>query len=157
MKTLTPAEDLIPEDFNPNDPRALRGILGAVQQQTAQATLQMMLIPMREAMSTLSEELKADFSKQLQNHGSQSTAQQTLARIVPEVNGEHSGMVKTLYGQAMKKKDATPEKAARAVRQALDALGIKGSGNQEGNPSDPSQGASRRSGSGALDMYAPLR
>lgn len=155
MKGLTPPEDLMGDDFNPNDPKAMRGMLAKVQQQTAQATLQMMLIPMKEAMTTLQTDLKADFAQQLQQFGGQSDAKAVLARIVPEVRGEHAGMVNTLYTQAMKKKGATPEKAAGAVRTALDALGIRSS--NQAAPTDPSSGVSKRTGSDALNIYAPLK
>ena len=157
MKSLRPPEDMIPEDFNPSDPKQLRDILGKTQQQTAQATLQMMLIPMQEAMTQMATDLKADFAKQLGEFGSKSDSKRVLAELVPEVNNpEHAGLVNTLYSNALKKKGATSTDAAKAVRIALDALGIKGKGGSNRN-SDPSQGANFKSGNEALNLFAPLK
>lgn len=154
LKKMSVSEDMIPDGFDPSDPKQFRDVMAQIQQQAAVQTMQMVFKPMQLAIQNLTQEMKTEIQNAMKQHGTESNAQQILRQFVPEADDpEHSGLVKTLFTQAQKKSKNHGD-AAKAVRRALDAMGIKGK--QKGqSDSDPSSGG-YRTGKDALDMFAPL-
>jgi hypothetical protein len=152
--TITP-EDL-GEDFDVNDPAKFAAAMTAVQRKTAVATMQMAFKPMQQALTQMSADIRTQIQSSLQEFGQGNNARSTLAEVVPEVNDpELSGLVNSLFVQAQKKHGKNAKAAADGVRKALDAMGVK-STKVKRNQTDPSEGASRREGRDALDLYSPL-
>lgn len=145
-------EEVIPENFDPSDPKQFRDVLGKIQQNTALATMSAVMEPMRVAMESLATDVKDQIASALKDFGSNSQSKTLLETTVPEVlNPEYSGLINALYDQA-KKKHKKSSDAVRAVRTAVDALNISKKG---GGDSDPSSGASLK-GVDALNLFAPL-
>lgn len=154
LKGINVGEDMIPENFDPSDPKQFRDVLGKVQQQTAQATLQMAMRPMQLAMSNMLTHMREEIQSAVRNATGESKNEAALHALVPEANDPKlNGLVTTLHKQSLSKAK-NPQQAAQMVRRALDAMGIKSSGG--GSNQDPSEGG-LRSGNNALDLYAPLK
>lgn len=147
-------DKVLGEDFDPNDPAKFKNALTQVMQKTAVASMQLTMKPMQVAMQNMMLEMKNQIQESLANFGSQQGEYATLQRIVPEVNSKEYGpMVQGLFKQAMKQKGATADKAAHAVRKALDGFGIRSKGGDSGG--DAFTGGFR-TGESALDAFAPI-
>lgn len=156
LKGFTITQDDFGENFDPSDPASFAQAMTAVQRKTAVATMQMAFKPMQQALNQMSKDIRTEIQSSLNEFGRGNTAKQTLAEIVPEVNDpELSGLVNSLFAQAQKKNPKNPKAAADGVRKALDAMGLQPQKSKR-NSNDPSEGASRREGREALDLYGPL-
>lgn len=145
------------EDFDPSDPQKLIGAMTTIQRKTAIATMQMAFKPMQAAMAQMAADVKQQIADSLAEFGSGSTAKATLEKVVPEVlDPDLTGLVNTLFEQSKKKAKGDHSAAAQMVRKALDSMGIKSKKSPGGGTGDPSEGASRREGKAALDLYAAL-
>lgn len=155
LKGIAIPEDVIPEDFNPSDPKQFRDVLGKIQQQTAQTSMAMTLRATQVAMQSLVKEMKTEIQSSLRDFGGENQRKQTLESLVPEAKDPAlSGLVNTLFKESLKTSKNNPTKAAQAVRKALDAMGVKSRGGRQ-RDSDPSE-AGFREGNSALDLYSPF-
>lgn len=152
---ITVAEDDIPAEFNPADPKQMRDLLGKTSQKAAMVAVQAAFKPMQAAMVQMVSDMKAEIRSSLQNFGGTQQNQAVLESIVPEAaNPELKGLVDMLFEKAMSKKGATAKGAATMVRNGLDAMGIKNPNANSG--SDPFKGGFKQ-GTEALDAFAPLK
>jgi len=146
-------EDLVPEDFNPADPKQLRDLLNKSNQQTAMAVVQMTMKPMTVAFQQFSSDIKTFIGDSLKNNNQGTQAQQLFEREIPESKGEHGAMAKNMFENAMKRTKGDAKAAVAATRRALDALGIKNK--PQGDPM--AGGSGFKQGTAALDsMFSDL-
>lgn len=163
LKGITAPDDLLPENFDPNDPQQMRQVMTRAMQHSALNAMQITFKPMQVAMRQLAVDLQNQIRQELQGFGSKQSARQVFTRLVPEAETEEYGaMANGLFDQAMKKKGATAESAAKMVRAALDQFGIAkgrsgngGGSNGGGGNGDPFIGGFK-TGDAALDTFAPL-
>lgn len=152
----TVAEDLIPADFNPADPKQLRDLLGKTQQQSIAVAVQAAFLPMQQVMKQFSTDMRAEFQSAIKQFGSGRDARSTLESVVPEINSpEYGGLVQSMFDQAIKRKGATPKTASDNVRKALDAMGINKANQGSGGGGDSFTGGFK-TGKSALDVFAPM-
>jgi len=152
LKKMTIAEDAIPENFDPSDPKQLRDVLAKTQQTAAIQTMQIIMEPVKVAMQTMASEIRSEIQNAVKGLRSGSKAEEILESLVPEVNDPQlAGMVKNIFKQSQNKYKK-PAEAAQATRKALDAMGITRKGQSASDPS----GEGLRSGNAALDLFAPL-
>jgi len=156
IQALTLPQDAFPENFDPTDPAQMTQVMQRTMQQTAMAAIQLSFRPMQAAMQQLTKDVKAEIQASLNGFGDQQRNRTTLNSIVPEAEDpQYAPMVNMLFEQAMKKKNATANQAAKAVRSALDAMGIRGSSSNRNSGGDPMAGGFKE-GKSALDAFAPL-
>jgi len=146
---LTTPKDLIPADFDPNDPAQLTSVLGSLQQATARSTLNLSIGVMSRALASHKAQLTEQFQQAIRDNGRESKVQEKLSEAIPEYNDpELRSAVRTIYKQASLR-HTKPAAAIAATKQALATLGIKLSGDRK---SDNNR-QNRSSSSGSLDNF----
>lgn len=157
LQSTTLGADVIPENFDPTDPKQMLDVLNKSNQKTIMAAVQIAMQPVEAAIQQLSTDMVGRIESSLNNFSANQHGNQVLAQLVPEANDpELKGLVKDLYARGMKKKGATPDIAAKSVRAALDAMGLSTSQSNPKRTSGSEFGGGFKSGSDALDAFAPL-
>lgn len=154
LSGMTIPEDLIPEDFNPSDPKQFRKLLTDVQAHTARNTLAIMFKPVQASLGHMARQLRKEMQATSEGAVSSSNVERMLLQAIPQAKDENiRPVIDHLMSQAKKRFPKDPKKQVLATKKAAALIGIKGSsttntGGRSGN---------RPSGEkGVLDMYAPL-
>lgn len=151
LQSLTIPEDMIPEDFNPSDPKALRALLGKVQQTTAQNAIRLMFAPVQVAMGQLATTLRAEIASKANSTVNESAATRLLEANVPAARDPAlRPLVDVLFNQAKQRFPNDMRAQVRATRKAVAVMNLKsGSKTARGRSGDST-------GQKALDLYAPM-
>lgn len=154
IKGFKLSDDLIPDDFDGSDMKQLRALLTRTSQQSMLQTIQMIFKPMQASQDAFAREIRAEMARNIKTAGASNKIESALETLVPEIHDKAiAPTVRGLHKLALEKHKNDATKAARMVRTALDAMGIKSKGGKT-NASDPS-GAGFRQGVSALDRFAP--
>ncbi len=148
------AEDFIPDDFDPNDSKQLRGVLKKALQRGASATLQAAFIPMQAALTQQAVRLRQEMKAMLGEGISNNSVQSQLTRRVPaSANPENRQVVKLVMKQAKERFPGDARKQTLSAIKALAGLGITSASASKNRPN----GAVREKSSGSvLDAFAPM-
>lgn len=169
VRAMSIPEDVIPEDFDPTDSRQLRGVLGAVQQRTALATMGIVFKPVQAAMAQMQQHFAAEMDRKIKEATEGIQGQGQLEQIVPELTDPKLGPIIKNLDRVYKEKGKKPLERAKLIRRMLDTTGLasknRGGGNGGGSnrsnqnrssrDSQPGNGAVR-TGAAALDFFAPM-
>lgn len=153
--SLTLPETIIPEDFNPNDPKAMRELLSNVQKSSARNAVALMMNPMQVALGIAVKNLRREMQSTSSSTVTESTTRSLLEANVPAYNNpQHRPVVEMLLNQAKIRFPGDPRAQVRMTKKAVVAMGIRsGSNAPSGNSRNGVPGqASKRS----LDLYAPM-
>lgn len=155
IKKLSIPEDMIPEDFNPGDPKALRKLLGDVQQHTARNTLAIMFKPIQVSLERMQRDMRKEIDSRINGNASESKTRAMIEDAIPAASQKGAyPVIKGLYDRALKK-HGKPNAAIQATKKAMKALGMSlGENSPRGKNNDDRD--SFRSGGDALDAFAPL-
>lgn len=154
LKGIKITQEDLGQDFDVNDPAKFATAMSNIQQKAAMATLQITLKPVQAALTQMMGDFRTMLDEKFKDFSQGNNRKAALEALVPEVNDPNfSGLVKTVFDQALKKAKNANE-AAQATRKALDAMGISSKKNQNSDPSEA--GSSRREGADALNLYAPM-
>lgn len=139
-------EDIIPDDFNPNDPKQLRAVMADSARHGMQAAISTMFKPIEIAMRRNERIMNQRIQDAVKGGISQDKTQDTLEKFVPAVKDPAMrATVENLFTQA-RKKEKDPAKAAQMVARGMKAMGM--------NPQGRTTPAASRGN--PLDSYAPL-
>lgn len=147
------SEDIIPENFDPNDSRQLRELLAKTSRHSMLQTITIMMDPLKQMMEKNSRLMRKEMGSMMSQSSREADSKAILKAHVPEIDDPSlRPVVQGLFQTAMSKNKGNPEAAAKQIRKALDAMGLK---TERTARSDPS-GAGFRSGRSALDFMSPL-
>jgi hypothetical protein len=142
-------EDVIPQDFNVNDPQQLRTVLTNASRAAVQRALATVFRPMEVAMQRMNAEVRRDMRREIQAGIGTNNEQTQLSREIPAINDPATrDVVLNMHRQA-RQRYPRAEDAIQATRRALLAIGVNPSGRQQ-----PQQRG--RAGGDPLDRYAPM-
>lgn len=165
MKTalagLSVPEDAIPEDFNANDPKQLRTLLGTVQRQTAQETIRIMWRPIAAAMNQTVVRMRQEAQAMVSNGIGENSLESQMVSAIPAYNNPaYRDVIKTVQRQAAKRFPGDNRKIVAATRKAVLAMGINlnaggkqksGGGGNGGRPM-----SARQRTDSVLDQFAKI-
>lgn len=158
LAALSIPEDLIPENFDPRDPKQLRTLLGDVQKRTASATLSLAMQPVQAALAAMERK----FDARLKNSGkqqqlNQSTDQFLETQIPAYADPKRRPFIKSLVAQAQQTHPKDRKAVVKAVKASMAAMGMKTSYQGAGNRGGQTQGnGGVLTGDKALDLFAKL-
>jgi hypothetical protein len=152
---LNIAEDVIPEDFNPADPKQLREVLKKTQQATARAAINLMFVPVQAAIGQAVKQMRLEMQQSASSATGKQAATQMLEQHVPAYRSPKlRPLVNMIFDQSQKRFPGDLRAQVAATRKGLKAMGVSsGSSASRGSSRTPS-GASK---TGGLDLYAPVR
>lgn len=147
-------EDMIPDDFNPSDPKQLRELLAQTGQRAIRTSLGLIMKPVAAAMGRMQEAQRAELNQRLANDRGRDTTESILLRNIPIAkSAKMRPIVDVIWNQALKRAKGNTADAVKATKKSLVAAGIgigtpaKSSGNRQGAVT----------GKAALDLYAPIQ
>ena len=150
---LTIPEDLIPEDFDPADPKQFRDVVGKIQRQTAALTLKAVFKPMAAALNQQAVRMRKEYQEYVEQHSSGSSIRSRLIDEIPAAGDrKHRQIVNMVMKQAATKFPKDQENQLRSARKALAALGITKNTRTSGGQGRSSGGSL----DSVLDSFAPL-
>jgi len=123
-------DSLIPEDFNPNDPRQLKQVLVDTQKKAIEQTMQMVFKPIALIMQDSEHKMQRIVQEALSKDRGAYESKQLLERELPIVNDRKvGGVVKTIYDRALTKTNDA-RKAIELTKRSLEELGINTKGHK---------------------------
>lgn len=140
LENMSLSDDLIPDDFDPSDPRQLRDVMVASNRQAAQQVLQMLIPVVNHGLGLAGKQMK----HYIDTKGTQSKSQTAAADAFKSLgltDPNHVALGKTVFQQALKSQKGDVQKALKATRRSFAALNIPVSGKAGG-------GGNRFSGGG---------
>lgn len=151
LANLTLAEDLIPEDFDPTDPKQMRDLLNKVQINAATNAIKLMFAPVQQTLNRMGGQMRREMRQTSRNGLDGQNERVALEESFPAIkNPVLSPVIKTIY-EAAKRKHPTDRKAAfAATRKGLLAVGVDGSDLGKG-ARQRNDGNGLRTGASALD------
>lgn len=154
LSKLTLAEDLIPDDFDPNDPKQMRELLNKVQINAATNAIKLMFAPVQQTLNRMGGQMRREMRQTSRSGHDAVNERMALEESFPGIkNPVIAPVIKTIY-EAAKKKHPTDRKAAlAATRKGLAAVGVDGSdaGKAGSRQRDSEGGDGFRTGASALD------
>ncbi len=152
-------EDMIPEDFNPQDAKQFRTVLAAALQQNTRTTLQLAFTPIKAALSSMRGEIMAEVEAKVAGGITSNTGRQLLENEIDIASDPRfKATVDHIYGQAIKKSKGDPRAAVDLVKKNLKAmqLDFKPRVGQNRNSAVGEEGGTYRTGASALDAFAKI-
>jgi len=151
---LTLAEDIIPEDFDPTDPKQMRELLNKVQINAATNAIKLMFSPVQQTLNRMGGQMRREMRQTSRSGHDAVNERVSLEESFPGIkNPVIAPVIKTIY-EAAKRKHPTDRKAAfAATRKGLLAVGIDGSDAGKAGRSRGGESGNNglRTGASALD------
>lgn len=145
-------EDMIPDDFDPSDPKQFRDVVGKIQRTAIQTALKAMFKPMAAALNQQTSRMRKEMSSYVDEHSNTNSVRSRLLDEIPAAGDrKHRKIVGVILEQAKSKFPANPDYQIRSARKALNALGIT-----KETESERGEGRPTKAGRNPLDMFAPL-
>ena len=148
-------DNLIPENFDANDPQQLNQLLTRTMQHTVSQSLNVVFKPVQLAMKQMAATLQGEIDTKIKSSTSGMKDSAVLESIVPEINDpQHSGLVKTL-DESLKAKGKKVQERAKTIRKMLNQMGIQsnGAGNRRTSNPNGNSGGGVKTGHAALDEF----
>lgn len=149
------------ENVDFNDASSRNQWIQSVQQDTMRATVNTLLPTIESLLTSAINTLGHHTNDRIQQFGQSNEQNTLLESSIPLVNSKaHSGMVKMIYKDALKRHKNDSGAAITAVRKQLVGMGLDpyNGQNQDQNSSTSNRSPNRRTqtGNDALDGFAPL-
>lgn len=140
-------EDIIPADFNANDPVQLRALMADVGRHAIQSSLATMFRPIETAMRQQEHRVTKLIKESVKGGIDGDKEEQTILSVIPAYGDPAmKKTVRMMYDQA-KTKHKDPAQAARVTKQALLSMGVNPAGRKT---------QIRSASANMLDSYAAL-
>lgn len=155
IEGLTIPEDMIPEDFDPADPKQFRDVVGKIQRQSVALALKAVFKPMAAALNQQTNRMRKEYQAYVEEHSTGSSIRSRLVDAIPAAaDKKHRQIVGMVLKQASQKFPKDTENQLRSARKALAALGIT-------KDTRSGTGTGRRTSDGndfsnVLDSFAPM-
>lgn len=160
LANMTLPEDLIPDDFNPSDPKALRALLNDVQRESARQALGMMFKPVQVTMERMAAQMNRQIRNAVNSGVGENNFNGMISQEIPAYKDPAVRRVIEPFITAAKKKHGSNHAAViMAVKKGMQAVGMSISSNRRSGRSGSgsnSDGAGIRTGSAALDGFVRL-
>lgn len=154
LASMRLTDDVIPEDFNPNDRASLLELMNSVQRQTARSTLQLMFDPVQTTLGSMARSLRREMRQTSQGSIENNNAESLLLQGIPAAaDPAKRKVIDVFWAQARTKHPKDNRAAVIATRKAMQAVGMSFA--NETKPSGGGRGGLRE-GKSALDLFAPL-
>lgn len=145
-------EDLIPENFNPNDSRQLRDVLTNAMQLGIRQSLAVMFNPVQATMNQMSRNLRTEMQTLVDSSNSSRDQNTELSRAIPAWNDPaQRAVIQPLFEQARRVHGTDLKASVKATRDAMVALGMNPAGRKTSGPRQAIQ-----SNNDVLNDFAPL-
>jgi hypothetical protein len=153
LAAITLPEDIVPEDFNPSDPKQMRSLLTNVSMHGARAAISLMMTPMQVGLGSMAKQLRKEMLTTASTTTQDSVTSRLLEANVPAYkNPKLKPMVDMVLQQAKTRFPGNPQAQVKVVRKIMASMGTRsGSSAPRGNSRGRTNGES-----GALDLYAPM-
>lgn len=149
-------EDAIPDDFNPQDPKQLRDVLGGIQRSTAQAVIRIMWKPVEAAMKQTHVRMRQEMRAMTRDGIGENSLRERLNEAIPiAADPAYRQVVKTVVDQTKKKYPGDNAMIVKQTKRALQAMGINTSGSSDSG-GNRNRGNGRQNSSAVLDNFARL-
>lgn len=160
---LVIGEDAIPDDFDPTDRKALRNLLAAVQRDTVQKAIQVMMLPVGAGFRQAIVRMRQESREESRGRINRLTQRNELQAEIPIYRDpRYRRVVSTLLEQGLARTNGNRKQAIIATRKALKAMdinpdGVSASGKRVA-PSTARGGvqAARNRTNDVLSLFAPL-
>ncbi len=155
IEGLTIPEDMIPEDFDPSDPKQFRDVVGKIQRQSVALALKAVFKPMAAALNQQTHRMRKEYQAYVETHSTGNSIRSRLVESIPAAaDKKHRQIVGMVLKQASQKFPKDTENQLRSARKALAALGIT-------KDTRTNTGTGRRTSDGndfssVLDSFAPM-
>ncbi len=151
-------DDMIPQDFDPNDRQQLTQFANKIMQQTVANSMNVVFQPVQLAMKQMAMTLQNQIDTKVSQTQNGMKDSAIFESIVPEVNDPKlAGIVKQLDSTIKANGTATKvRERAQLVRKMLNQMGIKSSGSNDRRSSGQGNGGgavTKREGHAALDSF----
>lgn len=157
IEGISVAEDMIPENFDPTDPKQFRDVLGSVLQNQAGTVLQAVFHPLQQALQQQQENLVAYINEAIRENHGDSTAR-TLLESEIDIAGDpkFKPVVDFVFNQAKERAKGNHKDAVDRTKRALTAMGIEFKPAKRTGSDEFGNRSTSRSGDAALNLFAPL-
>lgn len=151
-------DDMIPQDFDPNDRQQMQQVMNRVMQQTIANSMNVVFQPVQLAMKQMAMTLQNQIETRVNQTQTGMKDSAVFESIVPEINDPKlAGIVKQLDSTIKANGTATKvRERAQLVRKMLNQMGIKSNGSGDRRTSNPNGGGgnvTKREGHAALDSF----
>lgn len=151
-------DDMIPQDFDPNDRTQMTNLVNKVMQQTIANSMNVVFQPVQLAMKQMAMTLQNQIDTKISATQTGMKDSAVFESIVPEAaDPKFSGLVKQLDTTIKAQGTTKVRERAQLVRKMLNQMGIKSSGASERRTSNPGAGnggpVTKREGHAALDSF----
>ncbi len=153
---FTLGEDLIPDDFNPNDRRQMREVLANAQQAGIRTALQTMFEPVQATLNQMQRQMEAKFEERLNNSHSQNAETALMRELIPaSSDAAVNAVLQPILAQAKKLHGNDIQAAVKATKKAMIGLGMNPSGRQLKGPKGVNQNKDVFTGFAELPRVKP--
>lgn len=143
-------DDMIPDDFNANDPAALRSLMTRVMRHTMTTVIPLALKPVQMAMQSQAATFESTLAQRLAAYGESNNSEAKLRQQFPLLDDKRFGAIYRPYVDMMNKKKIPMDKQLQQLRSMQKRLG-----HENVKPVRNSAGGSN-SGNRVLDGQAAL-
>ena len=154
ISTADIPDDMIPENFNVNNPQELRGVLKKFLQHTLNVAIPLTLKPVQSAFKNQSKAFESTLSARLSAAGKQSSSAAQMSQQFPLLEHHVHGAIYKPMVAAMNKKGTKPADQLKTLRTMAARLGhdvnagVSTRGNRRGSQGE---GNADLTGAAALD------
>lgn len=160
IQSMQMPQDLIPADFDPQNPQQMQVLLNRAMQHTITQALNVVFQPVQLAMEAQAANMEHLVDKRIKDSQSSAREQTVLEQMVPEINNDKYRGLVTQLDNTLKASGKPAKDRATAIRKVLNSMGINDSGSSQGgsnrrsaNPTGQQGGMS--TGKAALDKFFP--
>lgn len=150
-------DDMIPQDFDPNDRQQMTNLVNRVMQQTIANSMNVVFQPVQLAMKQMAMTLQNQIETRVNQTQTGMKDSAVFESIVPEAaDPKYSGLVKQLDSTLKATGNNKVRERAQLVRKMLNQMGIKSNGAGDRRTSNPGGGngpVTKREGHAALDAF----
>jgi len=148
-------DDMIPQDFDPNDRGQLTQVMNRIMQHTIAQSMNVVFQPVQLAMKQMAMTLQNQIDTKITESQTGMRDSTVLESIVPEINDpQYAGLVKNMDA-TLKAKGKKAKDRATTIRKMLNQMGVQSSGNNRrtANPGGGESNATIKTGHAALDSF----
>ncbi len=151
-------ENMIPDDFDPNDRTQMTNLMNKAMQATIKQSLGVVFQPMQLALQQMARGVNSSIDSKIAKAQNGMAANSVIESMVPEMQDPRwKGMLRTV-NKGLEGAGKKPKERAVIMRKMLNQMGVKSSGSGDSNRTasggnKTTNGATRKEGTAALDAF----